>query len=70
MASLRQAQDNACLNCNRTEGEYPLLKLTYDGKELFICPQYLPILIHKPQNLVGKIPNFTPPSSQVESHDH
>lgn len=58
-----------CLNCNRTEQEYPLIKLTYQGKELHICPQCLPVLIHKPFNLVGKIPDFTPPSSQSEAHE-
>ena len=60
---------SSCLNCNRTEGEYPLLKLTYQEKELFICPQCLPILIHKPQNLVGKIPYFTPPANS-QPHEH
>lgn len=69
MPFLRQAQDNACLNCNRTEQEYPLVKLTYQGKELFICPQCLPVLIHKPENLVGKIPDFAPPANS-QPHEH
>jgi hypothetical protein len=60
----------SCLNCNCTEREYPLLKLTFDGKELFICPQCLPILIHKPYNLAEKIPDFAPPSSQIDADDH
>jgi hypothetical protein len=54
----------ACLNCNRTEQEYPLIKLTYQAKEVFICPQCLPILIHKPYQLAEKIPDFKPSSSQ------
>jgi len=45
-----------CLNCNATEQEKPLLAVKYQSKELFICPQCLPILIHKPANLVGKLP--------------
>ncbi|MEW6403114.1 MAG: hypothetical protein AB1649_15045 [Chloroflexota bacterium] len=59
----------ACLNCNRTEEEYPLIKLSYQGKDLFICPQCLPILIHKPYQLAGKIPDFTPPATQPP-HEH
>ncbi len=54
----------SCLNCNRTEQEYPLIRLTYQGKELYICPQCLPTLIHEPQNLADKIPNFIPPHEQ------
>jgi hypothetical protein len=54
---------STCLNCNRAEQEYPLIKLTYQGKKLYICPQCLPVLIHKPQNLTDKIPNFTPPAN-------
>lgn len=57
----------ACLNCNKTEQEYPLLKLTYQGKELYICPQCLPILIHKPYELAGKIPGFAPTSNSEQS---
>jgi hypothetical protein len=53
----------ACLNCGKPEQEYPLLKLTYQGRELHICPQCLPILIHKPYQLEDKIPDFTPPST-------
>ncbi len=44
-----------CLVCNRTEEEVPLLKMTYKGQELRICPQHIPILIHEPHKLVGII---------------
>jgi hypothetical protein len=44
-----------CLSCNRTEAEVPLVTLVYREESLFICPQCLPVLIHKPQNLVGKL---------------
>lgn len=60
---------SSCLNCNRTEQEYPLVRLTYQGKDLFICPQCLPVLIHKPYQLAEKIPDFTPPTN-LPPHDH
>jgi hypothetical protein len=34
----------------------PLITLQFQGKELYICPQCLPTLIHKPHQLADKIP--------------
>jgi hypothetical protein len=44
-----------CLSCDRSETDVPLVTLSYREETLFICPQCLPVLIHKPQNLVGKL---------------
>jgi hypothetical protein len=44
-----------CLNCNVSENEKPLLEMKFQGNEIRICPQCLPILIHKPANLAGKL---------------
>jgi hypothetical protein len=44
-----------CLNCRRPESIIPLVSLRYDGEQAWICSQCLPILIHKPQNLAGKL---------------
>jgi hypothetical protein len=46
-----------CLHCNISENQNPLLNLHYNGKELWICSQCLPTLIHAPQKLVGKLEN-------------
>ncbi len=46
-----------CLNCNRPETERPLVSLRYRGKPAWICTQCLPILIHHPQRLSGKLEN-------------
>lgn len=46
---------NYCLNCNASENEMPLVNLVYSGKPAFICSRCLPILIHKPEMLIGKI---------------
>jgi hypothetical protein len=40
-----------------------LLTLEFRGEIYQLCPQCLPVLIHKPQNLAGKLPgaeNFAP----------
>lgn len=44
-----------CLNCNRSESEIPLVTLSYSGKPAFICSHCLPMLIHHPEILIGKI---------------
>lgn len=57
-----------CLFCHRTEQQVPLVSLKYDGKDLWICPQHLPVLIHDPAQLIGKLPgaeNLSP----AEHHD-
>ena len=46
----------ACLLCQRDEHETPLVQLVYRDAPLWICPQHLPVLIHDPQQLVGRLP--------------
>jgi hypothetical protein len=60
---------STCLNCGVSDQERPLLNLKFQGNELNICPQCMPILIHKPQQLVEKIPYFQP-SGPPAPHDH
>lgn len=55
--------NSTCLNCGTSEQERPLISLKFQGKEIYICPTCLPALIHKPYQLVGKLPNFTPPEN-------
>ncbi|HWS23882.1 MAG TPA: hypothetical protein VN226_05565 [Anaerolineales bacterium] len=47
---------NECLNCGRDSQQVPLIRLEYKEGEYLICPTCLPTLIHKPQNLEGKLP--------------
>lgn len=56
---------NTCLSCNRSEQEVTLLVLQYQGKAAYICPQCLPVLIHKPEKMADKLPGaekFGPPA--------
>jgi hypothetical protein len=61
--------NSACLNCGVSEQERPLLTLTFQNKELYICPQCMPILIHKSHELADKIPGFQPVDAP-SNHDH
>ena len=46
----------ACVACGRSSAEVPLLTLSYQSGTFSICPQHLPMLIHDPRSLVGKLP--------------
>jgi hypothetical protein len=43
--------------------ERPLIMLKFQVKELAICPQCLPTLIHKPYQLADKLPGVMLPQS-------
>ena len=45
-----------CLACGRGSNEVPLLVLDYQSTTFWICPQHLPVLIHDPHQLIGKLP--------------
>jgi hypothetical protein len=45
-----------CVACERTSEQVPLLQIIFRDQVAWICPQHLPILIHKPQELAGKLP--------------
>ena len=44
-----------CLSCNRSENEIPLVTLTYSSKPAYICSHCLPLLIHHPEQLIGRL---------------
>lgn len=44
-----------CLNCDRSEMMAPLVSLRYGGSQAWVCTQCLPILIHHPERLAGKL---------------
>jgi len=45
-----------CMVCDQTSQQVPLVVLVYRGETYWICPQHLPVLIHEPAKLVGKLP--------------
>jgi hypothetical protein len=58
-----------CLYCERDSLQVPLLAIQYQGRELWICPQHLPILIHKPAQFADKMPGVENLGSP-EGHTH
>ena len=47
-----------CIYCDQSDQIVPLLLFQYQGKQFWICPQHLPILIHKPGQLAEKLPGL------------
>lgn len=45
-----------CLACGRDEHTTPLVLLAHQGARTWICPQDLPVLIHNPKKLAGRLP--------------
>lgn len=45
-----------CLACGTDSRTVPLIRLEYLDSAYFICPQHLPLLIHDPGQLAGRIP--------------
>lgn len=46
-----------CVQCQRSEYEVPLIVLHFRGRQMWICAQCLPILIHNPNRLATKFPH-------------
>ena len=57
-----------CLNCGNSEMEAPLIAVRYAGESIWICSPCMPVLIHKPNQMIGALKNADkiPPSS----HSH
>jgi hypothetical protein len=45
-----------CLVCEQDSHTVPLMPFEFHGQSYWICPQHLPILIHKPASLADKLP--------------
>lgn len=45
-----------CLVCEQTKEDLPLIRLEFKDEFYYICPEHLPVLIHQPHRLVGKLP--------------
>jgi hypothetical protein len=57
-----------CAYCNRSKEEVPLIQLVYKEQASWICPQHLPILIHKPQMMSDVLPGAE--NLSAGEHDH
>lgn len=47
-----------CIACGEDNHQVPLISFTFRGEQYFICPQHLPLLIHKPAQLADRLPGL------------
>ena len=59
-----------CIQCERTSEHAPLIRFEYKNGNYAICPEHLPILIHKPAMLEGKLPTAGAWHSGEDAHGH
>lgn len=60
---------HTCLACGQDSSATPLIALEYQGRTFWICPQHLPVLIHDPARLVGRLPGAEA-LRPADHHDH
>lgn len=60
--------NRGCIACNRTQEQVPLIAIQFQNTMYSICPQHLPVLIHNPQMLAGKLPGAEG-MAPAEHHD-
>ncbi len=53
---MTQPSPKACVVCERTSDEIPLIPVECHDARHWICPQHLPMLIHQPGLLAAKLP--------------
>ncbi len=53
-----------CVFCDRTSQVVPLLTLNYKDNQYYICSEHLPVLIHSPYELEGRLPG----ADQLKPH--
>lgn len=58
-----------CVHCDRSEDEIPILRFHFLGEEKSICSSCLPILLHRPDRLVGRLIGAENISPATHSHD-
>ena len=44
-----------CMNCEASEAEVPLMAWHYQGREVLLCANCLPLMIHKREQLMPKL---------------
>jgi len=60
--------DYICISCEKSEAEAPILRLRFKGEDAAICSSCLPVLIHRPEKLAGRLSDAE--KIEPSSHKH
>jgi hypothetical protein len=66
---MEEINERNCLLCNRPDTDSPLIKFSYNGSEFLLCPEHMPIVIHEPTALIGKLPGAERMKAGSSDHD-
>lgn len=55
---MTESKTRTCIHCERDDKQVPLVVFFYHGQEHQICTEHLPVLIHSPGKLTGKLPDI------------
>ena len=58
-----------CLSCDRPESAVPLVAIRYAGSEGWVCSHCMPVLIHNPEQLAGKLAGADKIPAAAHHHD-
>jgi hypothetical protein len=59
----------SCVRCEKSESEVPILRLRFMGEEEAICSSCLPVLIHRPDQLIGRLKGAERIEPSSHAHD-
>lgn len=48
--------EKKCIACDKTVDKSPLIPFDFKDSHYWICPQHMPLIIHKPEQLAGRLP--------------
>ncbi len=56
-----------CISCSKSEADVPILRLRFQGQDVALCSSCLPILLHRPEKLAGRLKGAEgiPPASHA-----
>ncbi len=55
---MTESNTYTCVHCGQNDSRVPLVVFHYQGQEHRICTEHLPVLIHTPAKLTGKLPDM------------
>lgn len=64
-----KSTEKVCVNCGNDENAAPLINIHYRSNLAWICSKCLPVLIHKPAQLAGRLEGAEHLDPSPHDHD-
>jgi hypothetical protein len=63
---MTEESNKNCIMCDRSSDEVPLIQVEFMKQTFMVCSQHLPVLIHDPSQLIGRLPG----AENIHPADH